>query len=73
MAKYLDFEETDSKPKTRVWNVLTRHGDDFGEIKFYAPWRQYCYVIDDLVFSRQCLKDLYEFVEAHKNDRVGGG
>ena len=70
MSKYLEFSESDSKPRTKVWDVWTRSGDHFGEIKYYAPWRQYCYHVDGLVFSRKCLSDLFDFLEAHKDDRV---
>lgn len=72
-SKYLDFVQAPPKPKTKVWQVWSKSGSYLGEIKYYAPWRQYCYLIDvndELVFSRSCLKDLIDFMEEHKNDRV---
>lgn len=70
MSEYLLFEEGPPKPRTKVWGVSTRHGDEFGEIKWHGPWRQYCYCIDDLVYSKGCLRDLANFIEAHEKERV---
>jgi hypothetical protein len=68
--KYLETYEKESKPRTKVWGVNTKHGDEFGEVKWYAPWRQYCYEIDGVVFTKTCLKDLYDFLEKVKDVRV---
>lgn len=70
MSEYLKFEETESKPRTKVWDVFTRDGNEFGEIKWYARWRQYSYCIDDLVFTEACLRCLADFISKHKKDRV---
>ena len=70
MSEYLQFEEGQPNPGTKVWNVNTKYGDEFGEIKWYGLWRQYCYCIDDLVYSKKCLRDLADFIEAHEKERV---
>jgi hypothetical protein len=70
-SKYLDFVPAPPKPKTKVWQIWSKSGSYLGEVKYHAPWRQYCYLIDEVVFSRSCLQDLVNFMEEHKDDRVG--
>lgn len=43
-SKYLEFKFVEAKPKTQVWNVLSKSdGSVLGTVKWYAPWRQYCF------------------------------
>lgn len=63
-SKYLFFEQLKSKPKTEVHRVHNaKHGETLGDIKWYAPWRQYCFIIDDMVFSRGCMRDICDFID----------
>ena len=70
--KHIVFIETEQKPKTKVWEVCTKTFlDTIGEIRWYGPWRQYCFFPeDDCTFSGSCLKDIIDFMaakmEAHK-------
>jgi hypothetical protein len=42
---YIEFKLVEQKPKTSVYHVLNkRYGDVLGTIKWYAQWRQYCFV-----------------------------
>lgn len=58
-------------PRTLVWDVINiRSGDQIGQIRFYGPWRQYCFLpAPATVFSAGCLGEIAEFIAAHKNDR----
>jgi len=63
--KYLDFVECKPKAKTKVFNVRSRFtGDYLGCVKWYGPWRKYCYFIDGigLVFDSGCLADIQDFL-----------
>ena len=62
-----------NKPKTEVWDVLTK-GSNYllGEIKYYARWRQYCFFPKDKpVFSVGCMQDIINFTkELTKNKNL---
>jgi len=72
-TKYIHFEEEESNPRTSVWSVKLANNGYIGEVRWYAPWRQYCWLIDDLVFSASCLDDLTglikDLMEQRKNNR----
>jgi hypothetical protein len=39
-----------------------RHGDTLGVIKWYGPWRQYCFYPEPgCVFNSDCLRDIAGF------------
>jgi len=69
--KYFTVHITGMKPATNVYGVTSQHGHKLGVIKWYAQWRQYCFVIDQttlintdfLVFSSGCLADLQTALE----------
>jgi len=69
MSKYIEFIEGEPNPKTSVWDVKLRNNGYIGEIRWYAPWRQYCWLIDELVFSASCLEDLSSFLRNEMNKR----
>jgi hypothetical protein len=56
----------ETKPKTAVWGVFSKnHGDNLGVIKWFGPWRQYCFFsMDVAVFSSGCLRGLDKFLVA---------
>ena len=76
MSKYIEFHPCAPKPRTLVWSVdSVSSGERLGFVKWYAPWRQYCFCIpmpdgSELVFSVGCMKDINSFIEEHKKDRV---
>lgn len=42
---YIEFELVTILPKTAVYHVINKHhGDVLGTIKWYAQWRQYCFL-----------------------------
>ena len=63
--QYIHFVKVRDKPKTSVWNCLTRQGDRLGQVKWFGSWRQYCFFPNDellTVFSAGCLLDIYSFI-----------
>ena len=63
-SKYLHVVELESKSKTKVYAVHSKHhGDLLGIIKWYAPWRQYCFFPEpETVWSNSCLREIIDFV-----------
>jgi len=63
--KYLKFKRQRVKHQTGIWlveNDLT--GADLGVIKWYSPWRQYCFEpSNNTVFARGCLTEIVAFTE----------
>jgi hypothetical protein len=55
-----------SKGSTEIYSVVNRkYGSQLGTIKWYGPWRQYCYLteFEDLVLSLGCLMDIGNFIK----------
>ena len=70
-SKYLEYEFIERKPRTEVYDVISKtDGGSLGIVKWYPPWRHYCFFIGDKVWSDRCLADLSNFVkylnEEHK-------
>ena len=65
-SKYLEFSIQWHYParKTEVYNVRTKSGgSSLGQIKWYSPWRQYCfYPSPSCVFNVGCLGDISAFI-----------
>lgn len=64
--QYIRFEKVAEKPKTAVYACLNIHsGDELGEVKWYGPWRQYCFFPAVLlaVFNVSCLQDICHFIK----------
>ena len=70
-TKYLVFEELPTKTKTRYVNVINiRSGNFIGEIKWYGPWRQYCFFPDmDTVWNPKCLDDVNAVIRELMEER----
>lgn len=71
MKEYLYFKLVGHKPRTDVYEVRAK-SDDFilGTIKWYAPWRQYCFFpTEDKVFSKGCLNQVNEFIDKLMEER----
>ena len=71
IGKYLVAKVTGVLPKTVVMMVINKHHNDLlGLIKWYPPWRQYCYKIGQTWYSESCLRDIADFLhrqnEMHK-------
>jgi hypothetical protein len=65
LGEYMEIELIEQKPKTNVWQVTSkRWSDTLGIIKWYAPWRQYCFFPSPLspVLSSSCLNEIVAFL-----------
>jgi hypothetical protein len=66
--KYIHFKKIVDKPKTSIWSCLNnKSGAELGRIKWYAPWRKYCYFPTvQAVYDTGCLKDIIDFISQLK-------
>jgi hypothetical protein len=73
--KHIYFEEMEAKPKTKQFAVKNNatYGDLLGYVKWYAPWRRYCFFIymPGLVFDAECLADIQDFLKNLMEERKG--
>ena len=60
---HITFEERPSyRKKTREWNVVSQGECRLGEVKWYAPWRRYCFFPDgDTLYDHICLDQISAF------------
>jgi len=72
-SKYLCFEELEAKPKTKQFAVKNTSGFVLGYVKWYAPWRKYCFfnTAVELVFDVGCLADIKDFITKLMLERKG--
>lgn len=63
--KYIQFVLKEKKEKTEVYSCRNnRTNDELGIVRWYAPWRQYCYFPTvQAVYSEGCLKDIESFIK----------
>lgn len=63
-SKYLEFRFAEQKPKTKVWEVISKqHGFRLGLIKYFGRWRQYAFWPEaGTIWNHECLKDVIEFL-----------
>ncbi len=73
--EYITFNRTVDNKKTQVWNVdLTRTGLPLGVIKWYAPWRQYCFFPEpDTVYSASCMNVIQNFIFTLNRQHINKG
>lgn len=63
--KYIEMEEVEKKSKTSVYAIFSKSNREaIGTIKWYGPWRQYCFfpLDDETVWNRTCLNDIVDFI-----------
>lgn len=65
MAKWIEFILSYKGEKTSVWFVSNAETKEkIGYVKWYGPWRKYCYFpIDQTVYEQDCLRDIANFIE----------
>jgi hypothetical protein len=66
MPHWIRFELLrDPTRKTKIWRVVNAQYNSFlGNVKWYSPWRKYCFAPDDgTVFEQDCLRDIAAFCE----------
>ena len=69
--KYINFEKVAETPKTSSWICRNnRSNDDLGMIKWYGPWRQYCYFsAGGAIYNPDCLDDIKDFIKQLMDER----
>jgi hypothetical protein len=74
LGKYMVARFLEARPKTSVYGVFSKHhGDKLGVIKWFGPWRQYCFFsMDVAVFSSGCHQDLARFLDSLNKARKMG-
>lgn len=72
-GKYFSSVHYESKPKTGIWLLYSNsQGEGLGFIKWYAPWRQYCFFpMKETIWSKGCLIEINDYIDqlmqAHKD------
>lgn len=68
--EYRNIRSSDSG-KTSIFDVFS--GDQMlGEIRWYAPWRRYCfYPKDNTLFDRNCLLEVIAMIDQQMQARRG--
>ena len=63
--EYVHFDLIEEKLKTKVYSCSNnRSKTELGTVKWYPPWRQYCYFPTiQAVYSKGCLNDIEMFIE----------
>jgi len=66
--KYIYFEQDTENYrhyKTSVWVCRNKRSNDkLGLVKWYAPWRQYCFCPEPYtVFNTGCMSDIQNFIK----------
>ena len=61
---YLEFRLAVQGPKTNVWHVMSRsRGIRLGIIKWYGPWRQYCFFPEpETLYNATCLREIQNVI-----------
>ena len=70
-SEYMEAFPIEKKPQTWVYGVVShRWGVKLGLVKWYAPWRQYCFFPhNNTVWAKNCLTEVNEFIEGLMNER----
>lgn len=72
---YIYLAEVPGKTKTSVWECRNNRSDDIlGHVRWYAPWRQYCfYPNTETVFNKGCMNDICRFIDRLMRERKNAG
>ena len=70
-TEYLHIRQVPFKGKTTRWEVRNKHnGALLGLVKWYPPWRQYCFYPNaDAVFSHGCLENTTAHIKRLMGER----
>lgn len=63
---FLQFTQTHDTGKTKAFDVHSiRGGERLAIIKWYAPWRRYVFMPEDLMlFDTACLTEIVKYIES---------
>ena len=70
-SKYIYMTLIEQKLKTNVYAIGNKSGGyRIGIIKWYGPWRQYCFFPkEDTIWNKGCLEDVNEFIQGLMDER----
>lgn len=70
-SKYLEYFKAGHTGKTDVYDILSKSsGAVLGHIKWYGPWRQYCFFPSlQTVFNPDCLNHINGFISEQMAER----
>lgn len=73
MSRYLDFEDAPSPTgKTVITDVRSKRSRRLlGQIRWYAPWRQYAFYPDAAIFNKECMNDIIGHIDGLMEARNG--
>lgn len=55
---------------TKIWEILDSTNTRLGLVKWYAPWRKYCFhPLDGVLFDHSCLTDIAKFMKDNHETR----
>ena len=65
MSEFIEFKLIDEKPKTSVFDIINiKSGLRLGIIKWYGPWRQYCFFpYEETIFNMDCMQYIIDFIK----------
>lgn len=70
---YLVFDQLPDHPKrkTRIWMVNSTSGSFLGEVRWYGPWRAYCFFPDaGTIYNAGCLDDITRFCRSKTSEHM---
>ncbi|KKM86433.1 hypothetical protein LCGC14_1279120 [marine sediment metagenome] len=73
-SRWLYFYLLERKSKTNVWTVNSKNqGTLLGEIRWYSPWRQYCFYPINSIFNSEGLGEIKKFLDDETEKRRHDG
>lgn len=64
MSKWIRFDIIKDTGITKIWEVVTQRDLPLGYVKWYYPWRRYCFFpIAGTVYAASCLRDIDDFMK----------
>lgn len=71
---YLVFNEQNYTSKTKIVYVENLQNQQLAIIKWYAPWRKYCFIPNsEIIFDSKCLNEMLLYLDKinlnHKDGR----
>jgi len=70
-SEYMEAFPIEKKPKTWIYGVVShRWGDKLGLVRWYAPWRQYCFFPENgTIFNPTCMGAIIQFIKDLMKER----
>lgn len=60
---FIDASIAYPKRKTQTWSCRNKKCDVLGQVRWYAPWRQYCFFTEpNIIYAKSCLIDIAYFI-----------